>query len=497
MKQIITLGIFILLSFSLFGQNKETRNHTDFTQLSVSGVIQVTITQSDSYSVEIIGSEDVIGKVKTSQTGERLDISVASSSSASGRVIVAVSMPHLEKVKATGVSLIKINGVLKTENIQFIVSGASVITAAVNTPSLSVDVSGASIVSVVGYAENLKASASGASSFAGKELTTVNAQVNISGSSSGFVNVQEEISGEVSGASNLSIKGGDNTVNNVKTKGVALINSEIRSDININTDVIEDIEIKNDIVGDIIYKETMDSTIISVGNKKVIIVDDYDKTRVEVKTKEEKESHKYLGGSFDVGMNGYLTPNQSTSLPASQSQMQLRYPRSREFSMNLMIQGLDFAKERFYFTTGLGLNYAGYHFKNRSINIVTTPDTTAFIDAPFSYNKYKLRATYLQVPVMFGVRFGNVKKDYGMQLGMIGGLRVGSIIKEKYDFDGRGVKNKIKDDFNFNPFKASATVRLRFNWFSIYANYALTPLFEKNRAPELYPFSVGLTFGSI
>ena len=51
---------------------------------------------------------------------------------------------------------------------------------------------------------------------------------------------------------------------------------------------------------------------------------------------------------------------------------------------------------------------------------------------------------------------------------------------------------KIKDDFAISPLQYAATVRFGIRELNIYANYNLSPLFQKGKGPELYPFSVGL-----
>lgn len=246
---------------------------------------------------------------------------------------------------------------------------------------------------------------------------------------------------------------------------------------------------------DTILHEKHDTTVLTWKNKKIIIVDpDKEGDTITIETKEDDVS---LVVSLDIGASGYLTPANNIVLPADQRLMELDYAKSRDFSWNFMVHGLDFANKRLYFAPGFGLQWSGYRFKENNLNISSSNDTTAFYTVNQSYNKYKLRATYFQVPVLFGVRLGNVEKDYGFQFGVIGGYRIGSMIKEKFDVEGKSFKNKTKDDFNLLPFKASVTARLRFNFFSIYANYSLTPLFENGKAPELYPFSVGVTFGSI
>ena len=161
-----------------------------------------------------------------------------------------------------------------------------------------------------------------------------------------------------------------------------------------------------------------------------------------------------------------------------------------------MFKGIDIVKDRFYISPGFGLDYKGYFFEN-NVRIGTENDTTLFsLDTNTTFDKYKLRATYLQVPLIVGFKLGNLdKKPLSVQLGVIGGYRIGSRIKEKYQEDGTRIKNKVIDDFNFSPFKLTATARIGIGNFGFFANYGLTELFEDGKAPALTPFTAGITFG--
>ncbi|MFT6844319.1 MAG: hypothetical protein ACJAUV_000493 [Flavobacteriales bacterium] len=211
----------------------------------------------------------------------------------------------------------------------------------------------------------------------------------------------------------------------------------------------------------------------------------------------KKDSTKIeIEGHIEVGVNGYLSASNSLTLDKDQELMELNYGRSRYFAWYLMADNIHIIKNRVYLLTGLGLSYNGYFFEN-NINIGTDNDTTLFSrDTVTTYDKFKLRATYLQIPIMFRIRFHQPKKKgVDLAFGVLAGYRIGSRIKTKYSKDGDNKKDKIIDDFNFSPFKADLTARIGYKDIGLVFNYSLTPLFEKNKAPELYPFSVGITIG--
>lgn len=196
---------------------------------------------------------------------------------------------------------------------------------------------------------------------------------------------------------------------------------------------------------------------------------------------------------IDIGTNGYLSSKNKTDLPASESNWELNYGRSRSFGFDLQFKGYESTNERFYITPGLGVTWNSYHFEN-NIAITTNDDLTiATLDTVTDNSKYKLRATYLELPLLVGTKIGNGNNPLGIQLGVIGGLRIGSIIKQKYELGGVKHTTKIKDDFNLNPFKLDVVARISIGDIGIFAKYSTTTLFEDNKGPELYPFAVGIT----
>lgn len=192
---------------------------------------------------------------------------------------------------------------------------------------------------------------------------------------------------------------------------------------------------------------------------------------------------------IDIGTNGYLTSEGKTNLPTENELWELNYGRSRSFGFAFQFKGYQSKNEHFYISPGLGLTWNSYHFEN-NIAITTNDDlTSSILDTITDNTKYKLRATYLEIPLIVGTKLGKIN----LQVGAIGGLRIGSIIKQKFETDGIKHTIKIKDDFNLNPFKVDFIARVTIEGIGLYARYSATTLFEQNKGPELYPFSIGLT----
>lgn len=245
-----------------------------------------------------------------------------------------------------------------------------------------------------------------------------------------------------------------------------------------------------------------DTTKIKIGNITIIIdnkdttsTDDFDFNNEKV---DQKEKSFELNGMMNIGMNGWLTSNNQTLFPSQYNNMSLNYSKSRLFGFDFMLSGLDVFKKHLYVSPGLGISWNNYHF-NEKIQMSTGADTTMFVsDSISNLTKYKFRTTYLSIPLVIGTRIGNVnKKHVDIHAGIIGSFNIGNIVKQKYSTDGTNQKDKIKDDFNVNPFKLEAIARLTFGSFGIYGKYSFTEQFHFNKTQAVYPFSVGVTFGNI
>lgn len=242
-----------------------------------------------------------------------------------------------------------------------------------------------------------------------------------------------------------------------------------------------------------------DTSKIMLGKTQVIIIsNNEDSDSLTISDCEEDDSDWAMVGLFNIGANGYLF-NNKIGLPSQYQSMELDYSRSKSIGFDFMIRGINLFNKRMYFSPGIGLDWNKYHFKDKQQSLSTQNDTVLFlVDSAVTYDKYKLRTTYLQVPVLVGFRLGNLdKKVVNVQIGAIAGYNIGAITKSKYALNGTKYKDKVRDDYNINPFKLDAVARVSFGDVGLFGRYSFTSLFEENKAPTVTPFSVGLTFGSL
>ncbi len=262
----------------------------------------------------------------------------------------------------------------------------------------------------------------------------------------------------------------------------------------------------------VVIDENQDTTRIKVGKKSIIIIEGGKGTQVNIEDVEEEIEEDYdydyddedcddedngkfkpHWAGFEMGLNNYLNNGGSMSLDNSMSFMDLNTSRSWNFNINFMDYGFGLGSDKIGLVTGLGLEWNNYHFDNpNSIQKVGG----VIQEAPLSYTdikKNRLQTTYLRAPLLLEFQIPAGSKRIYLSAGPVAGVKLGANTKIVYKENGDEQKIKDKDDYNLSSLRYGFTARAGYRGLRLYANYYMTPLFEANKGPELYPFSVGIT----
>ncbi|MEX2379746.1 MAG: outer membrane beta-barrel protein [Vicingaceae bacterium] len=238
-----------------------------------------------------------------------------------------------------------------------------------------------------------------------------------------------------------------------------------------------------------------DTNTFKWGNSKVIVISIEDDT-TKKKECEPKDRWNHFAG-VDLGINGFLSPANSVDLQKEGEFMDLNYAKSISVAINFMEFYIPVWQEKIGFSTGLGFEFNSYDL-DRDYSIFSNKDTTVGIaDETKDIEKNKFRSTMLNLPLMLETNIGkDAKHSFHLAVGGMASYRVGSKTKQIFSQNGSDHKVKNRTDFNMNPFRFSAVARIGYGDFTLFAAYSLTPIFEKDKGPELYPFTVGLSLVS-
>ena len=251
-----------------------------------------------------------------------------------------------------------------------------------------------------------------------------------------------------------------------------------------------------------------DTTNIRFKRKTVKIIEDDGETQIFVKKHrknddwnwfwEDNDDFKGSWTGFSVGLSNFVDKDFSLSRTASEQYMDLNTGKSWNMNINFAQYSLNLYNEKIGLVTGLGIEWNYYRFDNDN-SIQENPTTgeieevdLSVLQPTWNIEKSKLSTTYATMPLLLEFHTSSYQHSgIVFAAGAIGGLKLGSNTKIVYKEGSDKNKDKTKDDYNLAPFRYGLHARIGVGDWLIYGTYYLTPMFEKDKGPELYPISVG------
>jgi hypothetical protein len=206
-----------------------------------------------------------------------------------------------------------------------------------------------------------------------------------------------------------------------------------------------------------------------------------------------RSSFKGHWAGVELGLNNYLTSDNSNVLPNEIDYMTLRSSKSMSFNINFSQLNLRMGRH-IGFVTGFGLNWNNYKFSGNNNIQEGANGIIEILDPGSPLEKSKLTTLYLDMPFLLEIQFPLDNHHLNIAAGPIGGVKIGSHTKMVFE---EGPKIKSNKDFSLNLLRYGATARVGYENLQIYGTYYVTPLFKEGKGPsgyDLYPFEIGLAF---
>jgi hypothetical protein len=229
---------------------------------------------------------------------------------------------------------------------------------------------------------------------------------------------------------------------------------------------------------------------------------------------------KYNGhwAGVELGINGYVNDKFNMNFDPKYPYMNMNTARSMVVNLNPFEFNVNLAKNKLGFTTGLGFQLSNYYFTGSYVMIPDSAQLVAF-KVKDGNNNYvslkqdKLFVGYLNIPLLFEYQTSPKRnlKSFHISLGVIGGVRICSYSKQQYnsidqtyylvDANGGRVASYYVDNtvvrsygaYHLSPFKLDASFRIGWSFLNLFTTCSLTPMFQNNQGPKLYPWAVGIT----
>ena len=180
---------------------------------------------------------------------------------------------------------------------------------------------------------------------------------------------------------------------------------------------------------------------------------------------------------------GFVAPN------VGKDQLKLNMAASRNVNLWILMQRVNLVKHRLNLKYGVGLEMNNYRFEQENIQFQKNP--TAIYLGMVEYNKVKLAADYITVPMMLNLNT-SPEKSNGLRLSA--GVSAGFLYSSRFKTKEGGDIDKIRSDFDLEPFKFSWVGELGLGPITLYTNFAMNNMW--NKGLDMRPYNVGIRLGA-
>lgn len=474
-----------------------------FRGIEAGGAIRISFTQAEQYAVFFETDENILNQIEMTVADSVLRISAGTPRNAT-KLHAVVACPELKSVSLSGAATFNADGLIQAENLELTAGGASKIEAAVDVQDyLTTKLSGAAKIILYGNADYHKAYLSGASKLVAQGLETDFTFVEASGVSDARITA-ETMERQTSGMAKVINTLGDQESENERQGKERQTTDSVTVNLGkVRVKVLDG-----------------DSTVVIVGSRKVVVDEN---GNVNVSKEEKAKKRKFNGhwAGFELGINGLLTPDFSMDYGRGYEFLDQKMEKSINVNVNFFEQNIAFnRKGNVGLVSGLGLSWNNYRFADNVMLKNENNKLVGYYMDGVSVKKSKLVNTFLTLPLFMEFQMGpeSNKGKVHLAVGVIGGWRFSSHTKVYYleqnkvfrlldpmnntvaremQSPATNKRNIVKefDSFQQSPFKLDASLRAGWGVVNLFATYSLTPMFIKNRGPELYPYSIGITIG--
>ncbi|MFT7238373.1 MAG: hypothetical protein ACI93L_002462 [Cyclobacteriaceae bacterium] len=168
----------------------EARQAAGFKEINISGVLAVDIRYGEEYSVTVRANDNIISRITTETSLERISIRLATDNNSLENIIaeVVIITPELVKITNEGISTIDLSGFEQLS-------------------TLTIQSQGIGNITATGSVVDLSLTLTGIGSYSGFDFIADQCEIDLEGIGSAEVTAKESLTGSLKGIGNLSYKG--------------------------------------------------------------------------------------------------------------------------------------------------------------------------------------------------------------------------------------------------------------------------------------------------
>jgi hypothetical protein len=210
---------------------------------------------------------------------------------------------------------------------------------------------------------------------------------------------------------------------------------------------------------------------------------------------QDETKGRFMGGitltRIDLGFSK-LIDDGSFSLSPTNDFLDYKPGKTSTVSFDVLQFGYRFNQNFKVYLAG-GFDWTLIRLK-KDITLQNEPQDLTYINEDIHFEKNRFSSSYVHIPLNFELR--TKENDNGKRFYFVFGPEVGFLLngKIKQISDERG-KQKVKDDYHFQPFRYGGTARLGYGSFGVFAKYYMNDMFDSPAQKNLRNMSFGVTLG--
>ncbi len=217
---ISSLVILMICSPALAQSQTKNYDYKDFTKVEAGWGMQLTITQSDNYLIEVEADEKDFEYLKVEKDGSSLKFYIDKHSYRKrGDIDITIKMPSLTGLELSGGAEANIDMNISSKEFECELSGGAQLNGNLKCGDISVGSSGGGTTNLTGRGDNLNVDGSGGSEFKLKDFSVKDVNSELSGGSELTVTMNGNLSSNQSGGSKIVYYGIANSVDSHSSGG--------------------------------------------------------------------------------------------------------------------------------------------------------------------------------------------------------------------------------------------------------------------------------------
>ena len=210
---------------------------------------------------------------------------------------------------------------------------------------------------------------------------------------------------------------------------------------------------------------------------------------------EENDGRKFGKGhwaGFDIYVSQFANSEGDASFDKN-PYWEINQMKSFGFNYNIFDLKFPIVGQSFAITTGFGMGYQNYQFRNNYVLTHTADTIYAVQDTVFQFKRNHLQVASISIPLLLDYSSNKLfEKSFFIATGIVGTYNYGTRQRVTGTYtNGDQFDHSTISAFNMNRWTLDATTRFGYGHFGMFISYQLNSMFKTGHTVAVYPFRIG------